>query len=216
MEPARHGVLAGKRGQRGRPCRLRHVLTQEQEDDAEATRARWEHYRDLPPTKVGVGTLICEAKKADPSFRQHGSALGHEIARRLAADKPKHAADDEDIEAGYDRWNEQLHRNDRGEARDIIHNVTLILRMDDRFKGRLRWNEMLEAVEAQHLPWRKGGWQPMDRRRRPVPGRVVPEAARLREAADLRRSGAARRPRPDAPPGARAAGRADLGRHSAG
>ena len=65
-----------------------------------------------------------------------------------------------------DRWNEQLHRTDRGEARDIIHNVALILRTDDRFKGRLRWNEMLEAVEASDLPWRRattgGQWTDAD------------------------------------------------------
>ena len=76
--------------------------------------------------------------------------------RAKAAEQP---ADDEDIDAGHERWNEQLHRNSQGEARDIIHNVTLILRIDDRFKGRLRWNQMLEAVEALGLPWRRtGGW----------------------------------------------------------
>ena len=78
--------------------------------------------------------------------------------RVRATEQP--TADDEDVAAGYERWNEQLHRNERGEARDIIHNVTLILRIDGRFQGRLRWNQMLEAVEAQGLPWRGGGWAP--------------------------------------------------------
>ena len=32
--------------------------------------------------------------------------------------------------------------------------------MDGRFKGHLRWNEMAEVVEAQHVPWHKGGWRP--------------------------------------------------------
>ena len=57
-------------------------------------------------------------------------------------------------------WTDDLHRNERGEARDILPNVTLILRADERLKGRLRWNQMLEAVEVQNVPWCAGGWRP--------------------------------------------------------
>ena len=71
-----------------------------------------------------------------------------------------------ELEAECDRWNEELHRNDRGEARDIIHNVDLILRKDGRFKGRLRLNEMLEAVEAQQPAVARRTLAALDRRRR--------------------------------------------------
>ena len=37
--------------------------------DAAATRARWDHYRTSPPDRIGVGTLVFEARKADPAFR---------------------------------------------------------------------------------------------------------------------------------------------------
>jgi putative DNA primase/helicase len=58
-----------------------------------------------------------------------------------------------------EHWKDDLHRTDRGEARDIIHNVAIILRKDARFAGRLRWNRLLEAAEGAGLPWRKGAWQ---------------------------------------------------------
>jgi hypothetical protein len=37
--------------------------------DADATRARWEHYRTSPPTSIGVGALVYEARRIDPTFR---------------------------------------------------------------------------------------------------------------------------------------------------
>jgi hypothetical protein len=37
--------------------------------DAEATRARWEHYGRSPPSRIGAPTLVWEARKADPGFR---------------------------------------------------------------------------------------------------------------------------------------------------
>jgi hypothetical protein len=93
-----------------------------------------------------------------------------EELRRLAAGAPEAEPDAEpepepepepSNESDAWRWNDDLHRTDRGEARDIIHNVAIILRKDDRFAGRLRWNAMLEAVEAIGLPWRRtGDWAP--------------------------------------------------------
>lgn len=59
-----------------------------------------------------------------------------------------------------DRWKGDLHKTDRGEFRDVQINVAIILRKDNRFRGRLRWNALLEAVEARELPWRKGArWE---------------------------------------------------------
>ena len=36
--------------------------------DAKATQARWEHYSTSPPEKIGAGTLVYLARKADASF----------------------------------------------------------------------------------------------------------------------------------------------------
>jgi predicted P-loop ATPase len=52
-------------------------------------------------------------------------------------------------------WWPDLHKTDRQEARDILENAAIILRKDGRLKGRLRWNEMLEAVEVSDVPWNK-------------------------------------------------------------
>src|SRR4051794_17045439 len=96
---------------------------------------------------------------------QHGQIAAGKLKGKRAAKRLVDliafvsAPGDSDSDGDLERWNEELHRNDRGEARDIIHNVTLILRKDDRFQGRLRWNQMLEAVEAQQLPWRSSRWQ---------------------------------------------------------
>ena len=116
---------------------------------------------DMGDPKRGKRTaidLVMEhggAADAPAAARWLADQLGIEVEIR-ASRKPKPEAPE--LEPECDRWNEDLHRNDRGEARDVIHNVTIILRKDARFAGRLRWNEMLEATEAQHLPWRKGGW----------------------------------------------------------
>jgi hypothetical protein len=48
--------------------------------DAEATRARWEHYDTSPPSKVGIGTLVYEARKADPGFRRAAQERDHATA----------------------------------------------------------------------------------------------------------------------------------------
>ena len=70
-------------------------------------------------------------------------------------------AEKPDTSAKGERWNEDLHRTDRGEARDILENAAIILRKDARFRGRLRWNEMLEAVEVRDVPWyRHSTWRP--------------------------------------------------------
>ena len=37
--------------------------------DAAETRHRWEHYRQSPPDRLGPGTLVYEARQADPTFR---------------------------------------------------------------------------------------------------------------------------------------------------
>jgi hypothetical protein len=71
--------------------------------------------------------------------------------------EPNGAVDDLE----FQRWSPLLHRTDVGEVRDVIHNAALILRNDSRFQGRLRYNLLLEAVEARDLPWRAGGpWAP--------------------------------------------------------
>jgi putative DNA primase/helicase len=41
--------------------------------DGATTRARWEHYRTSPPTRIGAGTLVHEARLADPNFGPRGS-----------------------------------------------------------------------------------------------------------------------------------------------
>ena len=71
----------------------------------------------------------------------------------------------------YERWNEQLHRNERGEARDIIHNAALILRSDDRFKGRMRWNELARGRRGPQPALAQRRLGAVDRRRRPAAGR---------------------------------------------
>jgi predicted P-loop ATPase len=115
-----------------------------------ATRARWEHFSTSPPERLSVRTLVYEARKGDPAFRRgkpksEGAATG-------TAPNNEAAADDH---PDFGRWNEQLHRTERGEARDILHNATLILRTDGRFKDRIRYNEMLEAAECCGMPWRR-------------------------------------------------------------
>lgn len=40
---------------------------------ADGTRARWNHYRTSPPTRLSVSTLIYEARNADPEFRRRRS-----------------------------------------------------------------------------------------------------------------------------------------------
>ena len=54
-------------------------------------------------------------------------------------------------------WQSKLHRTDRDEARDVLHNVVIILRQDERFAGHLRWNGLLRAAEGRDLPWHPGG-----------------------------------------------------------
>ena len=119
---------------------------------------------DMGDPKRGKRTaidLVMEhggAADASAAARWLADQLGIEIEIRSTR-KPK--PEPPELEPECDRWNEELHRNDRGEARDIIHNVTLILRKDERFKGRIRFNEMLEAVEAQQpAVAQAGGWRP--------------------------------------------------------
>jgi hypothetical protein len=47
--------------------------------DADATRARWAHYRTSPPDRIGVGTLVHEARKADPEFRRRRAGPDPEL-----------------------------------------------------------------------------------------------------------------------------------------
>jgi predicted P-loop ATPase len=119
---------------------------------------------DMGDAKRGKRTaidLVIEhggAADASAAARWLADQLGIEVeiaAKRKAKAQPP---DPEDDHPDVERWNEKLHRNDRGEARDIIANVALILRTDTRFKGNIRFNLMLEAVEARGLPWRGGGW----------------------------------------------------------
>ena len=58
--------------------------------DPEATRARWEHYRTSPPDRSGVRTLVYEARKADPGFRERKSKPhpGHAEGNRLRIPRP--------------------------------------------------------------------------------------------------------------------------------
>jgi predicted P-loop ATPase len=61
---------------------------------------------------------------------------------------------------GAEPWRELLHLTDRGSIRDILQNVVIVLTSEEQLQGRLRWNEMLGAVEAKDVPWRKGSrWQ---------------------------------------------------------
>ncbi|MFO1037304.1 MAG: phage/plasmid primase, P4 family [Geminicoccaceae bacterium] len=39
-------------------------------DDEAVARARWNHFADSPPDRIGIGTLVHEARKADPYFRR--------------------------------------------------------------------------------------------------------------------------------------------------
>lgn len=41
----------------------------EEKHTAGATRARWEHYRTSPPTSIGAGALVYEARRCEPGFR---------------------------------------------------------------------------------------------------------------------------------------------------
>jgi predicted P-loop ATPase len=82
----------------------------------------------------------------------------HGPKKRRPKPEPSEEATNEAAARG-ERWSDLLHRTDRGEARDVLHNVAIILRSDERFAGRLRWNLMLEAAEARDLPWHKGGWR---------------------------------------------------------
>lgn len=108
------------------------------------------------PNELTAATWLAERlgkSLADFGFE---AKPGKKRAKRRAA---------EELEAGPEpgngdeRWSELLHRTERGEVRDVIVNAVTILRADHRFAGRLRWNQLLEAVEAEDLPWRKGGWQ---------------------------------------------------------
>ncbi|MFZ1426574.1 MAG: VapE domain-containing protein, partial [Geminicoccaceae bacterium] len=100
----------------------------------------------------GAANELLQLVSAMPEFAD-------DPAEHMPAGDPKI---DTEGKSDSDRWNDDLHRNDRGDARDIIANVSLILRADSRFNGRIRFNEMLEAAEARDLPWRPGGWRPWD------------------------------------------------------
>jgi hypothetical protein len=42
-------------------------------NDKDATQARWEHYRTSPPTKIGFGTLVYEARRHSPGWTYESS-----------------------------------------------------------------------------------------------------------------------------------------------
>lgn len=154
---ADRGALAG-----------RHVVVLPDNDETGRKHAR-EVAQDLVDKAASVRVLNLPAlpPKGDVSDWLAAGGTAEKL-RQLAAEEahftgdvadsmPDSGEDDDSGKCG--RWNELLHRTDRGEARDIIHNVTIILRKDGRFAGRLRWNELSEAVEARDLPWSKGsGW----------------------------------------------------------
>ena len=110
----------------------------------------------LPP-KGDVSDWLDAGGTADELRRMAAEAPVYEPPPPVEVTAPR-GSDDED--EGYERWNEQIHRNDRGEARDVIFNAALILRVDGRFAANIRYNLFLETVEARNLPWRRGGWQP--------------------------------------------------------
>jgi predicted P-loop ATPase len=51
------------------------------------------------------------------------------------------------------RWFDELKSGENGEPKDIIANVTTILRADPKFAGVLRWCEMRSAALTRGLPW---------------------------------------------------------------
>lgn len=108
------------------------------------------------PNKGDVSDWLANGGTADGLLQL--AAIAPKFGDDLAGKRPGFEPDTK-ANAESDQWNELLHRTDRGEARDIIHNVTIILRKDNRLAGRLRWNELSEAAEARDLPWRRGrGW----------------------------------------------------------
>src|SRR3954469_23940437 len=54
--------------------------------DPEETRARWEHYRTSPPTKIGAGTLFYLAQQMCPDWSPAGAAMD-ELSKKLRADR---------------------------------------------------------------------------------------------------------------------------------
>lgn len=52
------------------------------------TRARWEHYRTSPPSSIGVGTLIHEARRLDPTFRVPRAGSGHHWSAGRGSPRP--------------------------------------------------------------------------------------------------------------------------------
>jgi putative DNA primase/helicase len=57
-------------------------------NDPVATRARWDHYRDYPPTRSGIGKLIYLARKHDPLWTAPSWTVPAKGARNEAARKP--------------------------------------------------------------------------------------------------------------------------------
>jgi putative DNA primase/helicase len=60
---------------------------QSDKHDPAETRYRWEHYRCSPPDRLGPGTLIYEARQADPAFRLPSRRGGPTAPRCQATDE---------------------------------------------------------------------------------------------------------------------------------
>ena len=71
--------------------------------DPAATRARWAHFATSPPDRIGVGTLVWEARRADPAFHKR-----RPDAAALAAADDEPAPDDwqAKLDAAIDELNE--------------------------------------------------------------------------------------------------------------
>ena len=107
--------------------------------DAEATRARWEHFRTSPPTRTGVGALVVEARRCDPTFRARRPERP-EATREQARDTGD-AAD----------WHSLLLSNGKSPL-GCEANVEIALRHAPELAGRLRFNELTDTAECSAPP----------------------------------------------------------------
>jgi predicted P-loop ATPase len=57
-------------------------------------------------------------------------------------------------------WRKKLVLNEKGNALANVDNAMTVLRLEPKFKGRIRLDELKQAVVCQDLPWSTGkGWQ---------------------------------------------------------
>ena len=121
--------------------------------DPEATRARWEHYRDSPPDRLSVRTLVYEARKADPGFRKRGAEQPAEPVRPAAA-----ALGDALLDTSHDglaldmgrRWTDARHVALWGQW---LFWADSIWQRDERLYHLTRTREFLRAKGDELVRW---------------------------------------------------------------